>query len=59
MLPARPSLTAPAFGAGYPVTLGVAVALAAALLVAGALLDARGRVAVGWSALGSGAVLWP
>jgi hypothetical protein len=51
------ALTAPAFGAGYPLTLGVSVGLAAALLVAGAVLDARGRVVVGWAALGSAAVL--
>ena len=50
-------LAPPAFGAGYPLTLGVAVALAAALLVAGALLDTRGRVVLGWTALGTGAVL--
>ena len=50
-------LTPPALGAGYPLTLGVAVAIAAALLVAGALLDSRGRVVLGWAALGSGAAL--
>ena len=50
-------LTPPAFGAGYPLTLGVAVAIAAALLVAGALIQNRGRVILGWTALGSGAVL--
>ena len=50
-------LTPPAFGAGYPLTLGVAVAVAAALLVAGALTETRGRVVLGWTSLGSGAVL--
>ncbi len=57
VLLAAAALTAPAFGAGYPMALGVSVGLAAALLVAGALLDARGRVAVGWAALGSAGVL--
>ncbi len=47
------ALAPPAFGAAYPLTLGVSVGLAAAALVAGAVLDARGRVAVGWAALGS------
>jgi hypothetical protein len=57
VLAAAATLTAPAFGAGYPLTLGIAVAVAAALLVAGALIDARGRLALGWSALGTGALL--
>ncbi len=42
---------------GLPGGAGVSVGLAAALLVAGPLLDARGRVAVGWAALGSAGVL--
>ena len=50
-------LTPPALGAGYPLSLAVAVAIAAALLVAGALLDTRGRVVLGWTALASGGAL--
>ena len=45
--PPQPMLTPPALGAGFPLTLGVAVAIAAALLVAGALLDSRGRLVAG------------
>ena len=51
------TLTAPALGADFAVALGAQLALVAALLVGGALLDARGWVRPGWAALGSGAVL--
>jgi hypothetical protein len=50
-------LAAPALGATYPVTLATLLGLAALLLVGGGLLDARGRVMPGWTALGTGAVL--
>ncbi len=46
-----------AVGSSYSVALGALVALAAAGLGVGGLLDGRGRVAVGRSLLGSGAVL--
>ena len=49
-------LVAPASSASFPVQLGTLLALAAALLVAGAQLDVRGRVWPGWTALWCGAV---
>ena len=51
------TLTAPALGADFAGALGVQIGLAGALLVVGALLDARGWVRPGSAALGSGAVL--
>ncbi len=56
-VPAVPVLTAavalagPALGAGYGGTLALWLLLAAVLLVGGALLDARGRIALGGAAL--------
>lgn len=50
-------LAAPALGAAYPVAVASLVGLAALLLVGGGLLDARGRILPGWTALGTGAVL--
>ncbi len=49
-------LVAPASSASFPVQLGTLLVLAAALLVAGAQLDVRGRVWPGWTALWCGAV---
>jgi hypothetical protein len=50
-------LAAPALGAGYPLVLASLLGLATLLLVGGGLLDARGRVQLGWASLGTGAVL--
>jgi hypothetical protein len=50
-------LAAPALGAGYPLALASLLGLATLLLVGGGLLDARGRVQLGWASLGTGAVL--